>query len=99
MPADDIKETVIALQCFDNLSTVPIQIFIQLPDNSCLYEDGKSLKGEQAIKSDDDNSLKIVEKLGQLELTIQSLGQRIVTLLESLSISKKSVSLFKPFIN
>ncbi len=85
LPTDDIKETVTALQCFGYLSSMPIQIFIQLPDKVAPSEDNNSRHEEKVATNNtypSENSIqKIAGKLSQLEITIQ----RLVTMLENLS--------------
>lgn len=85
LPIDDIKETVTALQCFGYLSSMPIQVFIQLPDKVCPREETDSRHEEQVTANNmspfENRVQNIAGKLGQLEITIQ----RIVIMLENLS--------------
>lgn len=85
LPVDDIKETVTALQCFSYLSSLPIQIFVKLPVQKQPSKD--ILRDEEhkaGIPCCENSGLKIVDTLNQLERTIHTLGERIVTLLEDL---------------
>ncbi|XP_057378882.1 uncharacterized protein LOC130700905 [Daphnia carinata] len=83
LPIDDIKETVTALQCFSYLSSLPLQIFVQLPGQKQPSNDVLQNKEYNAVIPCCENSgLKIVDTLNRLERTIHTLGERIVTLLE-----------------
>ncbi|KAI9563803.1 hypothetical protein GHT06_011269 [Daphnia sinensis] len=85
LPVDDIKETITALQCFSYLSSLPVQIFVQLPDPKQPSTDVPQNKECRTVVPCCENSgLKIADTLNQLERTIHTLGERIVTLLEDL---------------